>query len=204
MPKQLTIIGGGVIAIEMAFALAPMGTKVTVLNHSKDILQTEEPDARPIIKEKMAALGIELVADFTFEEIRDGEIQTSIGTFLFENLLFATGRRPNTEIAEALEMKMDGRLIAVSNSYETSIPGIYAIGDLVGGFQLAHSASAEGIHAVDSILAKHPKVINQQEIPRWVYTHPEIATFGMLEHEAPADAIVTKMYLQTNTKALLE
>jgi len=204
LPKQLTIIGGGVIAIEMAFALAPMGTKVTVLNHSKDILQTEEPDARPIIKEKMKQLGIELVTDFTFEEIHADYVQTSIGNFPFENLLFATGRRPNTEIAEVLEMQMDGRLIKVNNHYETSIPGIFAIGDLVGGFQLAHSASAEGVHAVDYILGKHPKVINQQEIPRCVYTHPEIATFGMLEHEAPADSIVTKMYLPTNPKALLE
>ncbi|WP_438870520.1 FAD-dependent oxidoreductase, partial [Pseudomonas sp. L1(2025)] len=106
LPKQLTIIGGGVIAIEMAFALAPMGTKVTVLNHSKDILQTEEPDARPIIKEKMKQLGIELVTDFTFEEIHADYVQTSIGNFPFENLLFATGRRPNTEIAEVLEMQM--------------------------------------------------------------------------------------------------
>ncbi|MER2189488.1 MAG: dihydrolipoyl dehydrogenase [Solibacillus sp.] len=204
LPKQLTIIGGGVIAIEMAFALAPMGTHVTVLNHSKDILQTEEPDARPILKEKMAKLGIELITDFTFEEIRDGEIQTSIGAFPFEQLLFATGRRPNTQIAEALEMKMDGRLIQVNNHYETSIPGIFAIGDLVGGFQLAHSASAEGIHAVDWMLGKQPAAINQMEIPRCVYTHPEIATFGMLEHEAPADSIVTKMHLPTNAKALME
>ncbi len=204
LPKQLTIIGGGVIAIEMAFALAPMGTKVTVLNHSKDILQTEEPDARPIIKEKMKQLGIELVLNFKLEEITANEVVTSIGKFPFEHLLFATGRRPNTKIAADLDLEMDGHLIKVNNHYETSMPGVFAIGDLVGGFQLAHSASAEGMHTVNYILGKHPKVINQQEIPRCVYTHPEIATFGMLEHEAPADAIVTKMYLPTNPKALLE
>lgn len=204
LPKQLTIIGGGVIAIEMAFALAPMGTKVTVLNHSQDILQTEEPDARPIIRQRMAQLGIELITDFTFEKLTAHEIHTSIGIFPYEHLLFATGRRPNTQIAEALELQLDGKLIAVNNHYETSVPQIYAIGDLVGGFQLAHSASAEGMHVVDYILGKHPRVINQQEIPRCVYTHPEIATFGMLEHEAPKDAIVTKMYLPTNPKALLE
>lgn len=204
LPKQLTIIGGGVIAIEMAFALAPMGTKVTVLNHSDDILQTEEPDARPIIKEKMKSLGIDLVTNFTFEKFAGNEIHTSIGIFTYEHLLFATGRRPNTQIAEALELKMDGRLIAVTKDYETSVPGIFAIGDLVGGFQLAHSASAEGMHAVDYMLGKQPSAINQMEIPRCVYTHPEIATFGMLEHEAPADSIVTTMALPTNPKALLE
>ena len=204
LPKQLTIIGGGVIAIEMAFALAPMGTKVRVLNYSADILQTEEPDARPIIKERMKQLGIELITNFAFEEFKGNVIQTSIGDFEFEHLLFATGRRPNSEIAEALDLKMDGRLIATNTHYETSIPGIYAIGDLVGGFQLAHTASAEGIHVIDTILGKNLPGLNQQQIPRCVYTHPEIATFGMLEHEAPADAIVTKMYLPTNPKALLE
>ena len=204
LPKQLTIVGGGVIAIEMAFALAPMGTKVTVLNHSMDILQTEEPDARPIIKEKMKELGIELITSFLFKEIKGNEIITSIGTFEYENLLFATGRRPNTEIPLALGLEMDGRLVETNHHYETSIPGIYAIGDIVGGFQLAHTAIAEGTHAVDAILGKHPRAINRQEIPRCVYTHPEIATFGMLQHEAPADSIVTKMYLPTNPKALLE
>ncbi|MBH9788110.1 NAD(P)/FAD-dependent oxidoreductase, partial [Clostridioides difficile] len=60
LPAQLTIIGGGVIAIEMAFSLAPLGTKVTVLNHGEDILQTEEAEARPLIREKMKKFGIEL------------------------------------------------------------------------------------------------------------------------------------------------
>lgn len=204
LPKQLTIIGGGVIAIEMAFALAPMGTKVTVLNYSADILQTEEPDARPIIKQRMQQLGIELVTGFAFEKFEGNTIYTSIGEFEFEHLLFATGRRPNIHVAAALDLTMDGRLIATNNHYETSVPQIYAIGDLVDGFQLAHTASAEGMRVIDYILGKNLPAINQQEIPRCVYTHPEIATFGMLEHEAPTDAIVTKMDLPTNPKALLE
>ncbi|MEK4229044.1 dihydrolipoyl dehydrogenase [Solibacillus sp. FSL H8-0538] len=204
LPKQLTIIGGGVIAIEMAFSLAPLGTKVTVLNHSADILQTEEADARPIIREKMAKLGIELVLDFSFEAIKGHEIHTSKGVYTYENLLFATGRRPNVEIAESLGLAMDGRLIAVNEHYETSIPGIYAIGDLVGGYQLAHSASAEGKHAIDSMLGEHPIPVNQTNIPRCVYTNPEIATFGLLEHEVSEEAIVTKIALPTNPKALME
>ncbi|UZN00939.1 FAD-dependent oxidoreductase [Lysinibacillus sp. MHQ-1] len=62
-------MGGGVIAVEMAFSLAPLGTKITMLNHSEDILQTEEPEARPLIREKMKKLGIELITDFQFEKI---------------------------------------------------------------------------------------------------------------------------------------
>lgn len=204
LPKQLTIIGGGVIAIEMAFSLAPLGTKVTVLNHSSDILQTEEADARPIIKEKMEQLGIELVLDFRFEEICGNEIHTSKGIYTYENLLFATGRSANVTIAESLGLEMDGRLIAVNEHYETSMPGVLAIGDLVGGFQLAHSASAEGIHAIEHILGNNPAIIEQSNIPRCVYTHPEIATFGVLEQDLTEQEIVTIMPLPTNAKALME
>ena len=102
LPKELTIIGGGVIAVEMAFSLAPLGTKVTMLNHSIDVLQTEEPDARPIIRKKMADLDIELVTDFQFEHFNGSEIHTSKGVYTYENLLFATGRRPNLKLQKSL------------------------------------------------------------------------------------------------------
>lgn len=204
LPKQLTIIGGGVIAVEMAFSLAPLGTKVTMLNHSEDILQTEEPDARPLIREQMKKLGIELVTDFHFKHFTGNKIHTSKGIYTYENLLFATGRRPNTEIAHQLGLAFDGRLIAVNEHLETSQPHIYAIGDLVGGYQLAHSASAEGMHVVDHILGNKPALIDQTSIPRCVYTHPEIATFGLLEEQVKEPYTVTQMPLHTNPKALME
>jgi len=204
LPAQLTIIGGGVIAVEMAFSLAPLGTKITMLNHSEDILQTEEAEARPLIREKMKELGIELVTDFQFEKFEGNTIHTSKGTYTYENLLFATGRRPNTEIAQHLELAFEGRLIAVNEHLQTSKPHIYAIGDLVGGYQLAHSASAEGIYVVDYIVGNQPTTIDQTSIPRCVYTHPEIATFGLLEEQVKEPYTMTKMPLQTNPKALME
>ncbi|TKI72845.1 dihydrolipoyl dehydrogenase [Lysinibacillus mangiferihumi] len=204
LPQQLTIIGGGVIAVEMAFSLAPLGTKVRMLNHSEDILQTEEPDARPIIREKMKKLGIELITDFQFEHFNGKEIHTSKGIYTYEHLLFATGRRPNTEIAQQLGLDFDGRLIAVNKHYETSQPHIYAIGDLVGGYQLAHAASAEGIYVVDHILGVKRTLIDQALIPRCVYTHPEIATFGLLEDQVEQAYTVTKLPINTNSKALME
>lgn len=204
LPKQLTIIGGGVIAIEMAFALAPLGTKVTVLNHSEDILQTEEPDARPIIRQRMEELGIELVRDFTFERFEKNKIYTSIGEFPFEHVLFATGRRPNVELAESLALAFDGRLVQTNEHGETSRKHVFAIGDITGGFQLAHSASAEGVHVVDYLLGRNPKPVQQDEIPRCVYTHPEIATFGLLAHEVKEPYKMIELPLRTNPKALME
>ena len=87
---------------------------------------------------------------------------------------------------------------------ETSQPHIYAIGDLVGGYQLAHAASAEGTHVVEHILGQEPANIDQTSIPRCVYTHPEIATFGLLEEDIDVAYTVTKMPIRTNPKALME
>lgn len=205
LPKQLTIIGGGVIAVELAFSLAPLGTKVTILNHSHDILQTEEPDARPIIREKLHQLGVDLVLDFEFLEIKENEIVTTKGTYPYENLLFATGRRPNLQVIEGLDLEMDGRFIKVDENYETSLPHFYAIGDIIGGLQLAHAASAEGIQAVEAILGNNPRPIDPLTIPRCVYSNPEIATFGLLEDEIDEnEAIVTKLSFNTNPKAKME
>ena len=204
LPKQLTIVGGGVIAVELAFSLAALGTKVTMLNHSKDILQTEEPEARPLIRKKMKQLGIDLVLDFDFDYFEGNQIHTSKGIFTYENLLFATGRRPNVEIAKSLGLEFDGRLIGVTGHCETSLPHVYAIGDLVGGFQLAHAASAEGKHVVDTLLGKNPDVIDQMLIPRCVYSQPEIATFGLLDYQVGEDHTIITLPLDTNPKALIE
>ncbi|KGR79524.1 dihydrolipoyl dehydrogenase [Ureibacillus manganicus] len=205
LPKQLTIIGGGVIAVELAFSLAPLGTKVTILNHSRDILQTEEPDARPIVRNKLLDLGVDLVFDFEFQEITNKEIITSRGNFPYENLLFATGRQPNIEIAKELQLELDGKFIKVNEQFETSMPNVYAIGDIVGGYQLAHAASAEGIQAVEAILGNNPSSIDLTKIPRCVYSTPEIATFGLLEDEVNSnECIITKLPLSSNPKALME
>ena len=183
LPKQLTIIGGGVIAVEMAFSLAPLGTKVTILNHSKDILQTEEPEARPIIRQKLHDLGVELVLDFEFQEIRENEVITSRGNYPFEQLLFATGRRPNLEVVSDLNLEMDGHFIKVNDEYQTSIPNIYAIGDIVPGPQLAHKASYEGKVAAEAI-AGQKSVVDYLAIPAVCFTDPEMATVGLTEAQA--------------------
>lgn len=74
----------------------------------------------------------------------------------------------------------------------------------MGGYQLAHAASAEGIHVIEHILGNRPALIDQALIPRCVYTHPEIATFGLLEQQVEGEYTVTKMPIQTNPKALME
>lgn len=99
-----------------------------------------------------------------------------------DSVLVAVGRTPNITGIEDLPVKFEGKFVNVNQSMETSIPGIYAIGDLAGGYQLAHAASAEGIRAVQHILGQ--VVSRESIIPRCVYSFPEIASAGLTETEA--------------------
>src|SRR5690606_17791245 len=97
-------------------------------------------------------------------------------------VLMAVGRTPNVTGIENLPVEKDGKFIKVNHHMETSIPGIYAVGDVIGGYQLAHAATAEGMIAVDHICGRENK--KEPIIPRGVYTFPEIASVGMTEEEA--------------------
>ncbi|MGX9134429.1 dihydrolipoyl dehydrogenase [Rummeliibacillus sp. JY-2-4R] len=208
LPKKLVIIGGGVIAVELAFSLAPLGTDVTILEVAKDILLTEDEDARNIIKLKMDKIGIKYKTNTEIKSVHNNEVVLNDETINFTNLLVATGRQPNVEIAEVLNLKMDGKFVKVNQHYETSQNHIFAIGDLIGGYQLAHAASAEGIHAVEYIHSGQAPALNAQSIPRCVYTIPEIASFGYSEEQANSAGYkhvkVKKLPLATNGKAMAE
>ncbi len=206
-PKELIIIGGGVIGIELAFAMAPLGTKVTVIEAADDILLTEDLDAREVIKKKMAQLGIRYMTNAAISEVTDGCVYTEEQKIPFTHLLVATGRKANLEIAAELDLELDAgkKFIKVNSSYLTSRNHVYAIGDLIGGYQLAHAASQEGLAAVSAILNEGPPKVKQEEIPRCVYTHPEIASFGLSEEEAKIkgyDVITKKMNFQSNGRAI--
>lgn len=208
LPKKLVIIGGGVISVELAFSLAPLGTEVTILEVASDILLTEDEDARNVIKAKMNKIGIQYKSNVKIQCVHKNEVVLENETVGFTNLLVATGRQPNVEIAESLNLKMDGKFVQVNQHFETSQNHIFAIGDLIGGYQLAHAASAEGLHAVDYILHGQAETLKPQSIPRCVYTIPEIASFGFSEEEAITAGYkhikVKKVPLSTNGKAMAE
>lgn len=207
VPEKLVIIGGGVISIELAFAMAPLGGKVTVVEVAEDILLTEDEDARKIIKKRMKKLGIEYHIHAKIHEVAEGKVVLEDRQLEFTKLLIAAGRIPNNELALSMGLKMDAadRFVAVNRHYLTSKNHVYAIGDLTGGYQLAHTASAEGLVAVHHILGQDYPELQQEEIPRCVYTHPEIATFGLSETQAKDRGMkvtVKKMPFQANGKAI--
>lgn len=209
LPKSLVIIGGGVIAVELAFAVSPFGTKVTILEVASDILQTEDEQARAVVKKQLQQRGVEIETNVVIENVGQGLVRTANAAFPFERLLVAAGRRPNTELADALHLQKDAndRFIEVNQYYETSKKGIYAIGDVIGKYELAHAASAEGIAAVEHMAGIKQQPIDELGIPRCVYTNPEIASFGLSEKEAKErgyDVKVTFSANAANGKALAE
>ncbi|MBT2734026.1 dihydrolipoyl dehydrogenase [Bacillus sp. ISL-7] len=207
LPKSMTIIGGGVISIELAFAMAPLGTKVTIIEVAPDILLTEDLDARKIIKKQLQKKNIQTIIKAKIQEVQKGKVILADQEISFDTLLVATGRKPNIELAQELNLKMDvsNKFVAVNDDYETSKKHVYAVGDLVGGYQLAHAASAEGLIAVHAMNGDHPQPLDQTEIPRCVYTHPEIASFGLNEEQAKNagyDVKITTSNLAGNAKAI--
>ncbi|MBK5502773.1 MULTISPECIES: dihydrolipoyl dehydrogenase [Peribacillus] len=207
LPESMTIIGGGVISIELAFAMAPLGTKVTIIEVAPDILLTEDLDARKIIKKQLQKKNIQTIIKAKIQEVQKGKVILADQEISFDTLLVATGRKPNIEVAQELNLKMDAsnKFVAVNDDYETSKKHVYAVGDLVGGYQLAHAASAEGLIAVHAMNGDHPQPLYQTEIPRCVYTHPEIASFGLNEEQAKNagyNVKITTSNLAGNAKAI--
>ncbi|KXH82011.1 dihydrolipoyl dehydrogenase [Sporosarcina sp. HYO08] len=207
LPESMVIIGGGVIAVELAFAMAPLGTNVTIIEVAQNILLTEDPDAREVIKGQLKAKGIQTITGAEIQRVTEKEVVLADQTISFDRLLVAAGRSPNRELALDLQLQLDEneKFVVVNEQYETSKKHIYAIGDLIGGYQLAHAASAEGIIAVHAMAGEPIQPIEQTKIPRCVYTQPEIASFGLNEEQAKRagfDVEVTKTPLAGNGKAI--
>lgn len=208
-PDTLCIIGGGVISVELATAMAALGTKVTIIEIANDILLTEDPEARKTVKDQMIKQGIEIFSGAEINEVKQGKILLARDKVVsFDALLVATGRKPVVKLAQDMNLAMDesNRFVKVNHFYETSHSHVYAVGDLIGGYQLAHAAIAEGIAAVQAMdgVKKH---VNQTEIPRCVYTFPEIASIGMDEttaKEAGYDVQISYSNLSSNGKALAD
>lgn len=208
IPDKFITIGGGVIAIELAFALKPFGIDVTVLEVAEDILPTVDTEARMSVKEKLQSLGIDVRTSVSIKEVKNNAVELSDGDIIeFDELLVATGRKQNLDLPNAIGLALDetSQFVEADEYYQTSHPHIYAIGDLIGGHTLAHAASAEGIKAVRAITGKKERPVSMASIPRSLYTEPEVSEFGLNKEEAQAlghDVIVEKMPFSYNGRAL--
>lgn len=206
-PDSLVIIGGGVIGIELAFAMAPLGVKVTVIEAAPSILMTEDQEARSIIQQQLKAMNVTVIEGANILEVQEKQVVLSEQAVSFEKLLVVTGRKGNLEIAKELELSLteSHTFVDVNRHYQTSIPHIYAVGDIIDGYMLAHAASKEGVKAVRHMFGQSEAPLKQEEVPKCVYTHPEIASFGLTEEEAKAqgyDVLVSKTGYNGNGRAI--
>ena len=200
--ESIVIIGGGVIGVEFATFYSELGCRVTVIEGLDRLLPTLDRELGQNLALILKKQGVSIYTGATVKQVRRGEKGLEVdftakdaeNTVSGEAVLCAIGRRPNTEglFAEGIAVDMNGRSIAVDEKYQTSLPGVYAIGDVSSKIQLAHVATAQGVACVDGICGKVNSV-NMSVVPSCIYCRPEIAAVGMSEAEAKEAGINVKV-----------
>jgi dihydrolipoamide dehydrogenase len=195
VPESLVVIGGGAIGLEFGLRAAVLGSKVTIIEMLPQILPSEDAEVAAEIARVFRRRGVEIHTSARVENIAsvDGKMQVQLSagdksqTVVGELVLMAAGRIPNTQGLglEGIGLEMDRRLIKVNSRLETSLPGIYAIGDVVAGPMLAHKASAEGKIAAENACGGKLEM-DYRAIPACVYTNPGTASVGLNEAQAIA------------------
>lgn len=203
VPEKLVVIGGGYIGTELGTAYANLGSQVTIIEGGKDILAGFEKQMTQVVKKGLKLKGVEVVVGASaksVEEYENGVIVTyeadgAEKTVEANYVLVTVGRQPNTDEMglEAVGIDFAERgLLKVDKQCRTSVPNIYAIGDIVSGPQLAHKASYEGKVAAEAI-AGEKSIVDYLAIPAVCFTDPELATVGYNEEQAKAAGIDVKV-----------
>ncbi|MBP3041335.1 dihydrolipoyl dehydrogenase [Bacillaceae bacterium Marseille-Q3522] len=195
LPASIIIIGGGVIGIEWASLLADFGTKVTIIEYGEQIVPTEDQDVAKELARQLRNKDVQIVtgARVLPETLEKGEtvsvsadINGQVQTFRADKLLVSVGRQANVEGIgiENTSIELENNIIKTNQYYQTNESHIYAVGDVIGGLQLAHVASREGLIAVEHIAGRKPRPLVYQHVPACIYSSPQAASVGFTEKEA--------------------
>jgi len=194
MPKSMIIVGTGAIGVEFAYFYHSMGCEVTLVEFLPNIMPREDVDVSKELEKIYKKKGLGIMTNASVEKVTPGkngcevEIKTAAGIEkkTAEIVLSAVGIQANIENIglEDLGVKTEKGKIIVDAFYQTSVSGIYAIGDVIDTPALAHVASAEGITCVEKIAGMHVEAIDYSNIPGCTYCSPEVASVGMTEKEA--------------------
>jgi dihydrolipoamide dehydrogenase len=215
IPKDLLIIGGGVIGVEFACIFNGLGSKVTVVEMLPSLIATEDEEVIRGLSTLLKKKGIQILTDTKVKEakikkegaeviVTDKEGKENL--LKAEKALMAVGRSPYTEGLglEMINVSMNGKFVKVNERMETSLPGIYAIGDVTGRQMLAHKASAEGIVAAENSSGGR-STVDYSRIPNCIYTFPEVSSVGLTEKLAKKKGFqvtVGRFPFQSNGRAL--
>ncbi len=189
LPQTLLIIGGGIVGLEIASIMAALGSRITVLEEREQILPEEDRETVLHLEAMLKNQGIQIIhsATVTEAQARDGVTVTLANgeAFTAEIVLLAAGRVPNTTDIGLENTGLDyaGDFIPVNEYMETEVKNIFAAGDVVGGWLLAHVAFMEGIIAAE-YAGGLPNSMDYRVVPRCLFTFPEYASVGLPEEEA--------------------
>lgn len=201
IPESMVIIGGGIIGVELACIFASLNVPVSIVEMSDRIVPSEEPEASKALAKTLKKKQITILTSTKVVRVeqRDGSqlihVESDNGKAQIldtEAILMAVGRSPNTSAFDNLNLEMEGSFVKVDSAMQTSNPSIYAVGDVTGGWQLAHVASAEGVVAAANA-AGETETVDYRMVPRCVYTSPEIASVGLTEADAKRQGIDYKV-----------
>ncbi len=224
VPGHLGIIGAGAIGLELGSIWQRLGAKVTLLEALPDLLPMVDNEISAQAKKIFTRQGLDIKLDARLVNtlIKNRKVQVNYATDgkqhqqVFDKLVVAVGRKPNSERVFGKEFGVETNercYIRVNKNLETTVPGIYAIGDVIGGKMLAHKAAEEGIQVARRIAAQHAGTHhgtdsagnNAMLIPSVIYTHPEIAWVGKTEQQCNDDALdyrIGRFPLRANGRAM--
>ena len=194
LPSSMVIVGGGAIGVEFAYIYAMYGVDVTIVELLPRLVPNEDEDVSSQLERSFKSLGMNILTgaavtgvqtrpDGVTVSVDQGGATQSIDTGM---VLVAVGVQPNIEELglEAAGVAVDRPGINVDEYLSTSVPGVYAIGDVTGKMPLAHVASAQAVTAVEHIMGMDPQPMDYVNMPRTTYCNPQIASFGLTEAQA--------------------
>lgn len=205
LPTSLLIVGGGVIGIEWASMLCDFGVSVTVIEYGSSILPAEDADVVKEVTKQLENRGVRIVTnarlDVNSYKTENDNVYISAKVddkeehFEAEKVLLCVGREANIHGIglENTEIEIANGFIQVSDSYQTKESHMYAIGDVIGGLQLAHVASHEGLSAIEHIATGKIAPLDPLMVPKCVYSYPEVASIGLTESAAREQGFTLKI-----------
>ncbi|RLK12185.1 dihydrolipoamide dehydrogenase [Micromonospora sp. M71_S20] len=205
VPASAIVLGGGVIGVEFASVWKSFGVDVTIIEALPRLVAAEDEESSKALERAFRKRKINFKVGKPFEKVEktDKGVKVTIAggdTVEAELLLVAVGRGPNTADLgyEEQGVKMDRGYVLTDERLRTSVPNVYAVGDIVPGLQLAHRGFQQGIFVAEEIAGQNPAVIDEVGIPRVTYSDPELASVGLTETKAKeqygADKVKTYNY----------